>query len=376
MNTLNTSLPTTTEIGCPNCGSAIPITDLLIGPLRAQIAAKLRPQLLQEAQDAAAAKLESLEDHLGEVIAEKEELVAENKELKRQELSLRKDREALAQKQEDFDLAVQRELARGRGEIRKEERARTVVEYELVLREKEERNRRLQLDIERLRQRAAQSPPELQGTVQEQALDERISAKFPEDHIRRVARGRSGADVVQRVQSASGAVIGTILWESKRARTFGKDWISTLKENARRERADVAVLVSSVLPEGAQIAGRDGVWMVSLHLADSVAEILRAGLLAAAHARTAAERRDGLAGQVYDYVTSHRFGDPVISALEQIHKEMQALDKERRVQECRWAEREELLRSQAGRWATVVGELQGIGAKLVHIPALELPQGD
>ena len=186
----------------------------------------------------------------------------------------------------------------------------------MKLREKEELIRRLTGDIERLRQRATQFL--VRGTVQEQALDQRLTARFPSDDIRRVARGRAGGDVVHHVRSHNGTVIGTILWESKRATSFVSAWVPTLKANAHKVRADVAVLVSSVVSDGAEIATRDGVWVVSLRLADAVAELLRNGLLTAAQARTSAELRDELAGGVYDYMTSPRFQGLVMGALQRL----------------------------------------------------------
>jgi hypothetical protein len=81
---------------------------------------------------------------------------------------------------------------------------RVTEEYDLALREKDEHNLRLERDIEQLRRRPAQRPAELQGTVQELALDERISARCPHDHVRRVARGRPGADLVQTERSPGG----------------------------------------------------------------------------------------------------------------------------------------------------------------------------
>ncbi|HTW06427.1 MAG TPA: DUF2130 domain-containing protein [Acidimicrobiales bacterium] len=355
-----------TQVACPECGATIPVTDLLTARLRERVAVELRPQLEQAARARAEDELQQLRDTTTD-------LAAENKELKRQEHELRREREALARKQEDLDLIVQREVDKRRSELRKETEERLAQEHDLKLREKDEQIRRAQADADQLRQRLSQPSQELQGIVQEMALDERLSARFPDDDIRRVARGRSGADIVQKVRSRSGTTVATILWESKRAKTFGNGWIPTLKDNARNERADAAVLVSSTLPDDAEVACSDGVWVVSLRLADSVAELLRSGLIEAARVRTAAELRGGLAGSVYDYMTSARFRDHVVTAVEGLDKEMRALNRERTAFERRMAEREEFVRSQARVWATLFGDLEGIGAELAQVPALTLP---
>jgi hypothetical protein len=75
-------------------------------------------------------------------------------------------------------------------------------------------------------------------------------------------------------------------------------------------------------------------------------------------------------------VASPRVQQLVIGALEQIEKELKADDREFNALERQRAERGKTLIGQAGRWATVVGELRGIGAELAPIPALELPQAN
>lgn len=303
-----------TQVACPECGATIPVTDLLTARLRHEVAAELRHQLAQAARARAEDELQQLRDTTTD-------LAAETKELKRQERELRREREALARKQEDLDLTVARRVDKHRSKLRKEAEARLAREYDLKLREKDEQMRRAQADADQLRQRLKQPSQELQGTVQEMALDERLSERFPDDDIRRVPRGRSGADVVQTVRSHGGETVATILWESKRTKTFGSSWIPTLKDNARKARADAAVLVSSTLPDDVEVACLDGVWVVSLRLADSIAELLRSGLIEAARVRTAIARRGELAGSVYDYMTSARFRDHVVAAIEGIDKD-------------------------------------------------------
>jgi hypothetical protein len=59
--------------------------------------------------------------------------------------------------------------------------------------------------------------------------------------------GILGALLVHRVRSQTGGVIGTILCECKRARTFASTRIPTLKGKAHKQHADLAVLVCSCL---------------------------------------------------------------------------------------------------------------------------------
>jgi hypothetical protein len=83
--------------------------------------------------------------------------------------------------------------------------------------------------------------------------------------------------------------VATILWESDWARTFGHSRIATLSDNARTERAEAAVLDSSLLPDDSDVAGLEA-WIVSPRRADSIAKLSRSGLREAARVRMAIAR--------------------------------------------------------------------------------------
>ena len=76
-----------------------------------------------------------------------------------------------------------------------------------------------------------------------------MRAQFPFDVIEPVAKGRKGGDVIQRVRDNIGHQAGSILWESKRTRAWSDTWIPKLKDDMRAAKADVAVIVSEVLPK-------------------------------------------------------------------------------------------------------------------------------
>lgn len=363
------SVPTIDEIICPSCGTNISVADQLRGPLRAELAVELRPEIER------GVRRES-DDRLAELTDSVSRLETENAGLKDNERDLRKERDELERKKRDFDLLLARELDRSRREIFSEAETRVRDAFALKLKERDETIERMTSDLEAARRRAVQAPSELHGTVQEQALDEVLRIAFPDDEITRVARGRAGADIVQHVRTRNGGVAGTIIWESKRAKTFNRAWIPALKRNARSAQADVAVLVTSTLPDEAHLVEREGVWIVSLRLAAASGAILRGGLIAVARASAATERREGLAGPVYDYVTSTRFRDLVTDALGQLAEEARSQEQEENALGRLCARRRQFLQRQAGNWAALVGNLEGVGADLPGIPLLELPAGD
>jgi hypothetical protein len=342
----------------------ISVTEQLRSPLRSELVAELRPEIERVVR---AERDHELAD-LGESL---ERLRDENAILKDQERQLRREREDIRRKEEDFDLLLAREVDRSRRELMAEAEGRARDAYLLKLKDRDETIQRMTRDLEAARRRAHQPSSELQGSVQEVALDEHLRAAFPDDEISRVAKGRAGADIIQSVRTRSGEPVGTIIWESKRAKVFGRDWIPTLKGNARAARADAAVLVTSMLPDGAPLTEREGVWVVSLALVGPVGAMLRGAILAVAQTKSNAERRDGLAGCVYDYLTSGRFKDLVMGALELITKECNVQQQEQSALARRNAQRWEFLHRLAGQWAMLVGDLEGLGAELRSIPVAE-----
>jgi hypothetical protein len=135
-------------------------------------------------------------------------------------------------------------------------------------------SRALQCEIEELRRKASQ---QLQGEVQELELESMLGSAFVYDTIARVPKGEFGGDVLQRVvMNQTGAVCGTILWVSKRTKTWSDGWLAKLRHDQRAAKADVAVIVSQALPKGVkQFELIDGVYVVSPQCVRPVAEMLR-----------------------------------------------------------------------------------------------------
>lgn len=107
-------------------------------------------------------------------------------------------------------------------------------------------------------------------------LESLLRAKFPFDSIEPVAKGEFGGDALQRVVSQTGQQSGSILWESKRTKNWSDGWLTKLREDQRAAKAEVAVLVSQVLPKGVEAFDViDGVWVTSPRAALPVATVLR-----------------------------------------------------------------------------------------------------
>jgi hypothetical protein len=266
---------------------------------------------------------------------------------------------------------VQAEL----GTVREQAKQETEANLTLKVREKEEQIASMQRQIEDLKRKAEQGSQQLQGEVQELALETLLRQKFPRDAFDPVPKGEFGGDLIQHVVGPTGQICGSILWEAKRTKNWSDGWLSNLREDQRAAKADVALLVSHALPKGLQAFDFiEGVWVAEPRCAMPVAIALRESLIALSAARLAGEGQQTKMELVYQYLTGPRFRHRIEAVVERF-SEMQAdLDRERKTTMRLWAKREEQIRGVVEATAGLYGDLQGIaGRTLLEIEGLEMP---
>jgi hypothetical protein len=264
-------------------------------------------------------------------------------------------------------LTVGTRVQESLGNVRDKARREAEVELKLKVAEREETIAAMQRQIEALKQKAEQGSQQLQGEVQELELEALLTAKFPIDIIEPVPKGEFGGDILHRVLGSSGRQCATILWESKRTRNWSESWLGKLKNDQRSARADVAILVSRVLPEKVESFDLvDGIWVVDPHYAVPVAIALRQSLIDVAAVRQANEGQQTKMGMVYQYLTGPRFRDHVQSIVEKFTEIEEDLSRERKTMTRLWAKREELIRGVISSTAGMYGDLQGIAGKSLH----------
>lgn len=308
---------------------------------------------------------------LNQILHAKNEKLAEAQ--KAQAELIRKERE-LEDAKSAFELTVETRVQQSLTAVR--EKARTDAETELNLKvaEREMTIASLQKQIDILKQKAEQGSQQLQGEVQELALEALLSAKFPQDSIEPVPKGEFGGDVLQRVLGPAGQQCGIILWESKRTRNWSDGWLAKLRNDQRAARADTAILVSRALPKDVDsfdLIG--GVWVVDPRCAIPVAIALRQSLLDIASVRQINTGQHTKMGMVYEYLTGPRFRAHVQSIVERFTEMEEDLAKERRTMTRLWAKREEQIRGVIDSTAGMYGDLQGIAGKsLNEIEGLEI----
>jgi hypothetical protein len=410
---------------CPKCKTEIKLTESLAGPLIKSISKKFERQLAQKdseiakrehvihnkekqlddakkkldeqiakqveeqlrkdrnriaaeeakkAKQAAAIDLEQKEREvsaLQEVLKQRDEKLAEAQNA---QVELIKKQRELDDSKRELELTVQKRIQESLAATRQEAKKEAQDELNLKVKEREQTIAAMHKQIEELKRKSEQGSQQLQGEVQELELESLLRLKFPFDAIEPVAKGEYGGDVVQRVVGAGGQACGTILWESKRTKSWSDGWLTKLREDQRSAKAEIAVLVSQMLPKGVETFDVvDGVWVTHPRSALPVAVILRQSLLEIAMARQASEGQQTKTEMIYQYLTGPRFKQRVEAVVEAFSTMQEDLDKERKVITKQWAKRESQINHVMQSAIGMYGDLQGIAGKsLQEIEGLSL----
>jgi hypothetical protein len=287
---------------------------------------------------------------------------------------IRKQRE-LDDAKREMDLTIQKQVQAELGAVRDQAKHEAEAALTLRVREKEEQIASMQRQIEDLRRKAEQGSQQLQGEVQELALEALLRQKFPRDAFEPVPKGEFGGDLIQHVVGPTGQVCGSMLWEAKRTKNWSDGWLAKVRDDQRAAKADVALIVSHALPKGLQTFDQiDGVWVTEPRCAVAVAIALRESLIALAAARLAGEGQHTKMELVYQYLTGPRFRHRIEAVVERFSDMQADLDRERKTMMRLWAKREEQIRGVVESTAGLYGDLQGIaGRTLLEIEGLELP---
>ena len=404
-----------TLITCPNCKTEFPLTESLAAPLVESTRRQYEQKLAQKESDvskreaAIAKERESLDEKLAaQLKTEREKIAAEESkkaraaignevESKKKELAelqeVLKERDAklteaqnaqadVIRKQRELDdekremgLTIEKKVQESLGEVREKAKKESEDEQRLKVSEKEEIIAGMQRTIEELKRKAEQGSQQTQGEVLEMELEALLRAKFPLDSIEPVPKGEFGGDVLQRVIGPTGQACGTILWESKRTKNWSDGWLAKLRDDQRAAKAEMALLISQVLPKGSESFNLvEGVWIAEPRCAIPVAIALRHSLIELANARQAGEGQQTKMELVYQYLTGPRFRHRVEAIVEKFSDMQGDLEKERKMMTRLWAKREEQIRGVIESTAGMYGDLQGIaGRSLQEIEGLTMP---
>jgi hypothetical protein len=228
--------------------------------------------------------------------------------------------------------------------------------------------------VEEMKRKIEQGSMQLQGEVQELAIEDELRVAFPYDDIEEVSKGIRGADCVQSIKNQMQEVVGKIIYESKRTTNFGGDWIEKLRGDMLAAGADVAVLITQTLPKDqTSFALVNGVWVCSFSEFKSLALALREGILKVSTALNANENKGDKMQMLYSYLTGNEFRHQIEAIIGAFQSLGEDLAKEKRAMQLIWKKREKQIEKVIANTSGLYGAVKGIaGSSIKSIEALEL----
>ena len=403
------------KIKCPKCGESISIDAVLTHQIEEKIRSgfaveqkekelELEDKLTEiKKRELAVTKAQkSMDDLVAEKVAtEKEEIVRSAKvqatkekekefkileeqlrekdqkisEVNAEALSLRLDRQKLETEKQELELNVQRQLDKERKKIEETASQKAAEDQQYRIAQLEKKISDANKANEELKRKLEQGSQQTQGEVLELELEDLLKAEFQTDEIVPVPKGINGADIIQKVYDRSGRLCGQIAWESKKTKNWSEGWVQKLKNDQRAIKAELAVIVSTVLPEDVTtFKFRDGVWICDIKLAIALATALRINLEALSREKAMAVGKNEKMEFIYSYLTGVEFKQRVEAIVEAFSSMKDGLEKEKRSYQKIWSEREKQIQTVINNTAGLYGDLSGL-APLQQIKMLELEEG-
>jgi len=290
------------------------------------------------------------------------------KTARQRELEFLKKEKELKTKAEEMEIELEKKLAVERtlliDQIRKQEKEKNEIketEYSLKLKELEKQLADQKKLADEMKRKAEQGSMQLQGEVQETALEEILRNAFPFDVITEVGKGVRGADCIQIVRNNFGQECGKIIYESKRTENFGGDWIEKFKKDMRSNSADVAVLVTKTMPKDLDCFGlKDGIWICTFDEVKALTNVLRDSIIRVYNSIKNQQNKGDKMSLLYDYLTSNEFSEQWKAIREGFVAMKMSIISERNAMEKLWKAREKQLEKVLLNAAHVKGSIEGI----------------
>lgn len=410
------------EIHCPNCGKTIDVSEVLRHQLEEDIkqkyqreAAKERHKIEKEAEvlqkerelfeEKKRRENELFQDKLNQRVKE-EKLILEtsikakltdeqSERFKLLENELNQKQEQLKElnrtKAEVEQLKRENQLAKDQAllEAQQQMTVKLNEERESIKKSEQERNemivRELQKQLEdqkrlteEMKRKQEQGSMQLQGEVQELAIEEWLMNQFPLDIIAEVKKGARGGDCVQIVNTRNRQNCGMIYYESKRTKDFQPTWIEKFKNDLREKGAHIGVLVTDVMPADMDRVGlKDGIWICNFEEFKGLCKVLRESVIQLDLAVATQENKGDKMVMLYDFLTSNTFRMQVEAIVEGFSQMQSDLESEKRSMQRIWKQREKQIEKVITNTIDMYASVKGIaGNAVADIKALELGASD
>ena len=422
-------MQTKTTIKCPNCGTVIDVNEILYHQLEDELKQKnIAEQKKLQAEIETKRKeykkaFDSLKDREEAIKEQKEKFDEELRKATSTQLKIEKQKlqeqikKELQEEQDESIRFLKKELAEKSNQVKELNKSKALIEKlkrekeeieskikadaeialtkrlqeekenikkileeqnELKFRQKEEQLKQLRTQLQIAQRKAEQGSMQLQGEVQELAIEEYLADRYPFDAIEEIKKGARGADCIQTVHTREVQNCGKIYYESKRTKEFQKSWIEKFKADMRDRGVDVGVLVTQVLPNELDRMGLiDGVWVCTFEEFKGLSAVLRESVIRLSFAKKGQENRTDKMNLLYNYLTSTEFSMQIEAIVEGFTQMQSDLDSEKRSMARIWKQREKQINKVLENTVGMYGSIKGIaGNAISSVKALELPYSD
>ena len=325
--------------------------------------AKIKKQLTEEQS----AQLNIMQDELNEKSQKLIELNASKAEIEK----LKREKNEM---QGIADIAAQEKMSVILSQEKEKIQKATDEKNELKFKELQKKIDDQRLLTEEMKRKQEQGSMQLQGEVQELAIEEWLQQQYPLDTIDEIKKGARGGDCIQIVNTRTTQNCGKIYYESKRTKKFEAIWIDKFKADMRVKGADIGVIVTESMPTEMDRMGlKDGVYICTFQEFKSLSGILRESIIQINSATTSQLDSGDKMHILYDYLTSNIFRMQVEAIVEGFTAMKTAIESEKRSMYRIWKEREKQIEKVTINTIEMHASIRGIaGTAIQAVKALEL----
>ncbi len=339
--------------------------DIKIKEERKLLEIKLKAKMQEEQAD----QIKDLQKELDE----KSEKVKELNKSKMEIARLQREKAELADSiNAEAQITLNKKLIEEKEKIRKSEQDRNEMAIKELHKQLDDQKRL----TEEMKRKQEQGSMQMQGEVQELAIEEWLAGKFPLDSIEEIKKGVRGGDCIQTVNTRTRQNCGTIYYESKRTKDFQPGWIEKFKNDIRERGANLAVLVTEAMPQGMDRMGlKDGIWICTYEEFKGLCVVLRETIIQISDAIGSQENKGEKMHMLYDYLTSNEFKLQIEGIVEGFTLMKMDLESEKRSITGHWKKREKQIEKVLLNTNFMYNSIRGIaGTAIQPIKALEMPE--
>ena len=328
---------------------------------------KLESELKSKLNDEISEKISLMESELKEKSEKVKELYkskAEIEKLKREKEEVKDIEEAKAQRKFTQALHIERE------KIQKNEKENN----DLKIRELQIKLDAQQKLTKEMQSKHNQGSTEMQGEIQEKAIEEWLTLTFPLDSIDEIKKGARGGDCIQNVNSPTRQNCGIIYYESKRTKVFQPAWLDKFKNDMREKSASIGVIVTETMPTNMKRLGQlNGVWICNFEEFKGLSHVLRESVIQLSNAIISQKGKGDKMELLYNFLSSAEFRLQIEGIVEGFSQMQTDLESEKRSMQRIWKQRSKQIEKVIANTVDMYASIKGIAGNAIQsIPQLEL----